>query len=303
MKLLLAGCTGFIGKELIKNLEKKGHKIILLSRDSQKYHFIENENISIKSWDGKTIGEWANEVENIDGIINLSGESVVKKRWDRKQKEILRNSRIDSTKVLIEAIKKAKKKPKVLINASAVGFYGDVKDGEVGESSPMGKGFLAKLCSDWEGTALSAKSEGLRVVILRIGVVLEKEGGAIKSMLPPFLMFAGGPLGSGKQWLPWIHRDDVVNIIIFSLENERIDGPINVSAPEIVDMNSFCSEFGKVLKRPSWAPVPGFGLKILLGEMSDMLLSGQKATPKKLISSGYNFKYPKVNEALKAIFS
>jgi len=302
MKLLLAGCTGFIGKELIKELKEKGHSIVLLVRDIEKYKNLENEKLLVKQWDGKSLGDWAPEIENVDGIINLTGEPIAGKRWTNRQKKVISSSRLDSTNALIEAINKAKKKPKVLINASAVGYYGNVEDGLVSENYKKGKGFLADICEEWENAAKPAVKDNVRVVFLRIGIVLEKGGGALEKITPPFMMFAGGPLGSGKQWFPWIHRDDVIGIILYALENENISGEVNTVAPECVTMKDFCSELGKVIKRPSWAPVPGIALKVLLGEMADMLLGGQHAIPEKLTKNGYDFKYKKVSTALKNIY-
>lgn len=302
MRLLLAGCTGFIGKELIKVLKEKGHNIVLLTRDTKKYKHLEDGKLTLKEWDGKSLGEWALEANNIDGIINLSGEPIAGKRWTNEQKKVLLSSRLDSTSILVQAINKAIKKPRVLINASAVGYYGNVENDLVAEDYKKGSGFLANICEEWENAAKPALKDNVRVVFLRIGIVLEKGGGALEKITPPFMMFAGGPLGSGKQWFPWIHRDDVIGIIIYALENENISGVINTVAPECVTMKDFCSELGKVINRPSWAPVPGIALKILLGEMADMLLGGQHAIPEKLTKNGYDFKYKKVSTALTNIY-
>jgi len=199
-------------------------------------------------------------------------------------------------------MKDAAAKPKVFISSSAVGYYGNVDEGEVLESHPKGRGFLADTCERWENEARKAEALGIRTVLLRIGIVLEKGGGALGKMLPPFRLFAGGPIGSGKQWFPWIHRADVVDIILFAIKTEALKGPVNMTAPTPLRMKEFSAGLGDAIHRPSWAPVPAFALKTLLGEMADMLLEGQKAVPKKLIGAGYRFRYPELGRALKSIF-
>ena len=202
----------------------------------------------------------------------------------------------------MQAIFATKVKPKVLINGSAVGFYGSVAEGDVTEETALGTGFLAELCVAWEKETEVLKTSGVRVVLLRTGVVLERGGGALAKMEFPFKIFAGGPLGTGKQWFPWIHRDDEIGLIEFALKNETVSGPLNATAPEPLTMSDFCKALGRALHRPSWAPVPAFMLKLLLGEMSDMLLTGQKALPAKALKAGYVFKYPTADAALKGIY-
>lgn len=296
MKILLAGCTGFIGKSLILELLKKGHSLILLSRDPSK--ITARPSLSILPWDGKTTDLWSRSAEGVDAVINLSGEGIADKRWSNARKKALVDSRVHSTQAIVQFIHHASKKPAVFINASAVGFYGNVPQGDVTETHPKGNGFLADTCAAWEQEALAAEGTGTRTVLLRIGIVLERGGGALSKMLFPFKIFAGGPLGSGKQWFPWIHRDDVVGAVLFALENSSLSGPVNLAAPQALTMGEFCKALGKVISRPSWAPVPGFMLKLILGEMADMLLGGQKAVPGKLLASGYTFKYPDIQSAL-----
>lgn len=255
----------------------------------------------LEKWDAEKDGPWSQSIDGAQAVINLTGEPIAAKPWTPHQKRLLLTSRINSTKAIVQAIAKAKIKPAVLINASAVGFYGNVPEGDVTEMNHAGEGFLADVCSAWEKEALKAADYGVRVVLLRIGIVMEMGGGALAKMLPPFKMFAGGPLGSGKQWFPWIHRDDIVGAILFALKNPAISGPINLTAPTPVRMNEFCSELGRAMGRPSWAPVPGFALKLLLGEMSEMLLNGQKVIPQKLLQAGYKFKYPDLRESLRTI--
>lgn len=301
MKILLAGASGFIGTSLIRKLTDSGHKLVLLTRDLEKSARRTHQAIDLVYWDGKNVGAWCKHVQDADAIINLSGEGIAEKRWTRDQKKLIVSSRVESTRAIVQAISKSERKPGTLINASAVGFYGNVADSDVSETTPKGSGFLADTCDLWEKEANAAQKFGFRVVLTRIGVVLDKDGGALQKMIPPFQFYAGGPLGSGTQWFPWIHRDDVVGILQFCVENPAISGPVNVTAPAPLQMKTFCAELGKVLGKPSWAPVPSFALRLLLGEMADMLLGGQKALPKKMQQAGYSFKYPILHQALKAI--
>ena len=295
MKIMMAGGTGFIGGELVSQLKNKGNEVFLLTRSEKKS--VDPKTHYLK-WDGENVGPWADSMGAVDAVINLAGEPIAKKRWSAAQKEKITQSRILATRALVEAISKSDPKPKVLISASAVGYYGNVLEGDVSEAHAKGTGFLAETCYAWEKEAKQAEALGLRTVYLRIGVVLDKGGGALSKMLPPFQFFAGGPLGSGRQWFPWIHRDDVIGIILFALENNSISGPVNATALNPVSMHDFCQELGKAMKRPSWAPVPSFALKILLGEMSEMLLGGQKAVPEKLLKHHFIFKFPELGTAL-----
>ena len=303
MKIILAGGTGFIGKALIQTLVGEGHRVVILTRHAGKMKWMNKRFVTEIIWDGKHLGDWAKEFDGVDAVINLAGESIAAKRWSAAQKKHIIDSRISSTKAIVDAIRQANHKPSVLINASAVGYYGNVENGDVTESSPKGSGFLSDTCDQWEKEAREAEVLGVRVVILRFGVVLGEGGGALSKMIPPFKMFIGGPLGSGRQWFPWVHREDVTGVIHFALINTKLSGPVNVTAPDSVNMKQFCKQLGKAMGRPSWAPVPAFALKLMLGEMSEMLLTGQKAVPKKLSENGYSFYYPSLEEALKKLRS
>lgn len=300
MRVVIAGGTGFIGNALLEQFVKGKHQVVLLSRNADGLKHLEKDTVNAEQWDAKTVGPWTKRLDGADAVVNLTGEPIAAKRWTLSQKERILKSRVDATKAIVSAIGKVGKKPSVLVNASAVGYYGNVEKGDVTESHPKGSDFLAGVCEKWEQEAHAAEKHGVRVVVLRIGIVLEKNGGALKKMLPPFQMFAGGHLGSGIQWFPWVHRDDVAGAVLFAIKNEKAAGPVNVTAPEPVTMKEFCKTLGKIIRRPSWAPVPAFALKILLGEMSDMLLTGQRAIPKKLQEAGYTFKYPKLEKALMA---
>jgi uncharacterized protein (TIGR01777 family) len=302
MKIILAGCTGFIGQALIQALLSNGHSLWLLTRSPEKASREWGDQVKFLKWDAGSSGDWMREFDGADAVINLTGESIAGKKWTAEQKKKIVASRVDSTKVIAEAILKSKNKPAVFINASAVGYYGNVNSGDVTEDTiPTEKSFLADTCTQWENEAKRADVEGVRVIRLRIGIVLEKNGGALAKMIPPFKFFIGGPLGSGKQWMPWIHRDDIIGLIQFVLAHEEVSGAVNATAPHPVTMKEFCQKLGAALHRPCWAPVPAVALKILLGEMAEMLLGGQKAVPKKLLQAGYAFKYPHLEDALREI--
>lgn len=296
-KIVVSGGTGFIGKALVQSLLEKGYIVHLLTRQDIP---AARSNLKVWQWDSKTVGDWLEAVDGAAGIINLAGASIAE-RWTPTYKNEIIRSRVRSTETLIAAIEKVSEKPKVLINASAVGYYGHVVGGDVTESHPHGTGFLADVGVAWEKSARKVEAFETRLVLLRIGVVLEKNGGMLEKMLPQYQMFLGGPLGSGDQWLSWIHRDDVIGIILFALENQNLSGAINVTAPHPVTVAEFGQALGRVLKRPSWLPAPAFALKMVLGEMSEMLLSGQKAIPQKVLNMGYSFIYPKIDVALQNI--
>ena len=244
-------------------------------------------------------GEWVKEIDGAFAAINLCGESIADRRWTASQKAKLRASRIVTTRAVVDAISRAAVRPKVLLNASAIGYYGDRGNDAVDENSSGGHGFLADLCEEWEKEALRAESFGVRVVLLRTGIVLARGGGALAKMLPPFRFFIGGPLGAGRQVMSWIHLEDEVRAIEFALEKPALKGPVNLTAPNPASMNEFAAALGKRLHKPSFFRVPGFALKILLGEMSEMLLGGQRVLPKKLEDAGFHFRFPRLDDALK----
>lgn len=300
LNIVVAGGTGFIGGELVSVLNQNGHKVTLLSRRIDPKR--NQSGLKQVEWDGKNLGPWAKSFEGADAVINLCGEPIAGKRWSEEQKKLILSSRLDSTQIIYEAIAKSARKPEVLINASGAGYYGNRPDEMLTESAPPGKGFLAHTCVTWELAAKRAESLGVRVALLRIGMVLEKNGGALQKLLPPFYFYLGGPLGNGKQGMPWIHRDDVVGIILHLLEHRGISGPVNTAAPEILTNEQFSQILGGILKRPAKLHVPAPALKFMLGEMAqELLLSGQKQVPAKLLSSGYRFKYPELESALRTI--
>lgn len=298
MKIVLNGGTGFIGGRLIDELLSEHHDVVLLTRRKRSEIAAA---VQQEEWDGKTIGTWSREVDGADALINLSGESLAARRWTHAQKERIISSRLNATRAVIEALRRASRKPSVLISASAIGYYGDVPEGIVTEDRPHGSGFLAETCTLWEAEALKAEEIGIRVARMRMGVILGKDGGALERMVLPFRLFVGGRLGSGRQWFSWIHLDDVVGAILYILNTSTLNGPINTTAPEPVTMNQFCLALGNVLARPSWIPVPEFLLRLAVGEMSGMVLSGQRVVPQKLLEQGFKFKHSSVLEALESI--
>lgn len=299
MNIVVAGGTGFIGSSVVRLLSLQGHDVVVLTRNPEKDTL--TPDVQLVRWDGATQGDWVAQVRGADAVINLSGESIGAGRWTSSRKDRLLGSRVNSARALLEALRTGQKRPSVFINSSAVGYYGPVEEGEVTEDHAGGEGFLADLCLRWEQEAMAVGELGIRVVILRTGVVIGEGGGALDRMLLPFRLFAGGPIGTGKQWFPWVHRDDVAGVIVFALENPAVSGAVNVVAPGIVDMKRFCAALGAALSRPSWLPVPPLALRALLGEMSGMILTGQRAVPSKLLGLGYTFRYPELAPALASV--
>ncbi len=299
MNLVVTGGSGFVGARLLAQLERENHSLTVLSRKPAAYPG--SKQVRWISWDAHTPASWQEAVDGADGVIHLAGEPIAGKRWSAEQKSLLRQSRIGSTGLIVNALAMANRKPGFLINASAIGYYGPRGDETLTEESAPGSGFLSELCAAWEAQASKAKNLGVRVVLLRTGIVLGKGKGALAKMVPPFKYFIGGRLGSGKQWFPWIHLEDEVGLIKFLIENDRAEGAFNLTAPNPVTMDEFCKVLGKVLHRPSWAPVPASALSLMLGEMAEMLVTGQRALPQAALRLGYEFKYPEVREALESL--
>lgn len=298
MKILLSGCTGFIGGRLVRELAAAGHDVVSLTRRSDFSGLFAAPNIRYARWDGADPSAIASFVEGADAVVNLAGESVAKGRWNDARKKVLEASRIVPTRAIVGAIAAAKSRPRVLVNASGVGYYGNVDEGDVREDHPAGAGFLPSLCVAWEAEAMEAGRHGVRVVTVRIGFVVGGKGSALGRMALPFRFFVGGPIGSGRQWLPWIHVADVTGIVRHALAADVLRGPVNASAPEPVRMREFCAALGGALGRPSWAPVPGFVVRIAVGELAEMVLGGQKAVPAAALASGYRFTRPDLGNAL-----
>lgn len=289
MRVLVTGGTGFVGRPMRRALEAGGHSVTVVSREPGR--------VPARSvgW-----GELDKVMSETDAVVNLAGESIASGRWTAARKRAIRDSRVESTRALVAAMRTASPRPKVLVNASAIGFYGDTGDAEVDEGSPAGTGFLADICRAWEAEALKAESLEVRVVRARFGIILGPDGGALQTMLLPFRACLGGPIGSGRQWMSWVQRDDAVGLVRAAVENEALTGAVNVTAPAPVQNADFAKALGHVLERPAVLPTPGFALKLALGEMATMLLSGQRVLPAAAIASGYAFAHPELDGALRA---
>ncbi len=296
MDIFLTGGSGFIGTALTSRLLELGHCVISTGI-SASHKLSGNANFRHISADTTKSGPWQEEVKKASVIINLAGANIFH-LWTEKYKKKIYSSRIETTRNLVAAIPENKKV--VFCSTSAAGYYGDREDEELNEGTSPGTDFLAKVCTDWEAEARKAEAKGVRVVLMRFGIVLG-QGGPLSKMILPFKMFTGGPLGNGKQWFPWIHLEDLICTILFLLENSEIKGPINFCAPQPVRQGDFARALGKVLKRPSFFPSPAFMLKTVAGELGEVLLNSQRAVPTRLQDSGYSFKFPQIHEALKDI--
>jgi uncharacterized protein (TIGR01777 family) len=306
MKIVVTGATGFVGMKLVERLHAVGDRIVVLARNSSKANrqFPKEffPNIEVVGYNPFAIEDWANAISGCDAVINLAGEPLAGVRWTNKRKQEIRDSRILTTKVLMEAIAQASIKPKVLISGSAIGYYGTSFDKTFDEYSYAGKDFLAKVCQDWEAAADVVSDLGVRVVKLRTGIVLGM-GGAIAKMLPIFQVGGGGKIGTGKQWFSWIHRDDLIDLILFALTNSQITGVLNGTAPQPVTNEDFTIAFAKAINRPAFLPVPAAALILIFGDGATVLLDGQRVLPHKAEINRFSFKYPDIDTALAQIFA
>jgi uncharacterized protein len=296
MKILISGASGLVGTHLIPTLEAKGHEVYKLVRKTPKGA----DEIQWDAEKGFSEAEQAR-LENFDAVVHLAGDNVASENWSEEKKKTIRDSRVVGTRVLVEALAQTQNPPKHFISASATGFYGNGKDKELTEESPKGEGFLPDVCAEWEAEAQKAENFA-RVVRMRIGIVLAKDGGALEKMLTPFKFGVGGTVGSGNQWMSWIALDDIISIINFFLENENLKGVFNLTAPNPVTNEQFTKTFGKVLNRPTILPVPAFAIKLLFGEMGEtLLLEGTRVLPKRLEEAGYTFKFSDLEQAMRHV--
>lgn len=304
MKVAITGATGFVGSRLVEVLQQEGDNILVLSRYPERARrFFPKEtfpNVEFVAYNPKKSGDWQQSIAGCDGVVNLAGAPIAETRWTPDRKTEILESRQLGTQKIVEAIAQANPKPQVLINSSAIGYYGTSETATFDETSPPGNDFLAQVCQAWENEAQKVKDSGTRLVIIRTGIVLGM-GGAIGKMITPFKMFAGGPIGSGRQWFAWIHRDDLVNLIITALRRPELEGVYNATSPNPVRMAEFCQTLGQVMHRPSWLPVPGFALELLLGDAAKVILEGQQVLPKRTLASGFTYKYPTLKPALEQI--
>ncbi len=304
-KILVAGATGLIGNKLTNKLSGLNHKVAILSRNKTAASKKFGNDIEVYSWDiYKSLDEqpdnWPTIIEETDAVINLAGENLIG-RWSKKKKASILTSRTNSTKLLFNAIKSAENKPKVYVGASAIGYYGDTGNNSVNENSPAGKGFLAEIVKLWEEEQKKLDEIQVRRVTVRIGVVLAKEGGALAKILLPFRLFVGGAVGSGKQWVSWIHIDDLISVFINAIEDDKYIGVVNASSPHPVTMKEFAEAIGNSLKRPSLFNVPEFILKLVMGEAAQIVTSSTRVEPSILLKNNFQFGYTNINDALNAL--
>ena len=301
MHIVMTGGTGFIGRSLCVSLCQKGHRVTLITRRREDAQRLFGSTVTAVEWNGREAGTWEHCLEGAEAVINLAGAPIADGRWTEARKRLLTESRVLTTRLLVEAMSRRSSKPRTLVSASGIGYYGASDDRILDESAARGQGFLADLCLAWEAEALRAAEFGVRVVMLRTGMVLEQDGGALTKMLLPFQFFTGGPIMPGTQWVSWIHRRDHIGLTQWALSTPSVSGPVNVVAPEAVTMSCFCEGLGQVLHRPSWLPVPGFALSLALGELGTLITTGQRVSPAKALSGGYVFHYPTLETALRAI--
>lgn len=301
MRIIVAGGTGFIGSALTKSFQADGHQVWILTRNPQTAQ--RTKGARGVGWDGRTTTGWGELVSQVDAIVNLAGESLGTGPWTGTRKTRILSSRVEGGKTISDAIRQAHPRPKVLIQASAVGFYGPHGDEPVTEGNAPGCDFLSEVCRAWEASSQAVEELGVRRVVIRTGVVLSKDQGALQRMMLPFKLFIGGSLGNGRQGLPWIHPADEVAGIRFLLENEKAHGVFNLSAPEPLSNADFGCILAKVMRRPYWLPVPAFALHLLLGEMSSLVLEGQYMLPKRLQELGFRFKFETAEAALRDLLT
>ncbi|MEX2478481.1 MAG: TIGR01777 family oxidoreductase [Gracilimonas sp.] len=294
MNILITGGTGFIGEELRTLLLKEGHNLVIITRSPKKYEDENAKNQRFISWDD----DLAAEMNDVHAVINLAGENLFGQRWTDEVKSRIMSSRIESTKQLVDAMRSAEEKPKVFVSASASGIYGDRGEDVLDEEASVADDFLAEVCEAWESESQKATEFGVRVVNPRIGIVLEKGGGALEKMIPPFRFFIGGPIGTGDQYMSWVHRQDLCEALIFPIDHKELTGAYNVCSPNPVTMSEFARILGNVMNRPSMFKVPEFALSIVLGEAAKPVTDSIRMQPKKLQVSGFEFRFEELEEAL-----
>ncbi|MBM4246236.1 MAG: TIGR01777 family protein [Deltaproteobacteria bacterium] len=304
MKIVVTGATGFVGTPLVRALIARGHEVVAWTRDVSRARLQLPAQCALQSWDAHAPNDPA-KLRGIDAIIHLAGESVAGSRWTAARKKEILASRVDSSRSLVDTLRvmAASDRPRALISASAIGFYGDRGDEVLTERSAAGEGFLADVCRAWESEVARAGALGVRTVAVRVGVVLGRDGGALGAMLPPFRLGGGGRIGSGRQWLSWIHLEDLVGLFVHAVESAQLSGVVNGVAPGAVTNARFTKELGRALGRPTILPVPKLALRLLLGEMSAILVASQRVSPERTLASGFAFRWPELGPALESLLA
>lgn len=303
MRVFITGGTGLVGSRLVRTLHDRGDQPVVLTRRPDFARREMGPLAEIVAGDPMTPGDWTEELRRCDAVVHLAGEGVFNRRWNADFKETLRKSRVDTTRHVVDALRGEGNDCRILVNASAIGFYGAHGDEELTEDSAAGNDFLARLCIDWEEEARKASGLGVRTTLLRVGVVLDPKGGALAKMLTPFKMFVGGKVGSGRQVVSWIDHEDMVGLILFALDDDRVEGPLNATAPNPVTNKQFAKALGRALHRPSIFPTPGFMLRLALGEVANVVTMGQRVLPRKALDLGYRFRFTEIDAALKELFT
>lgn len=301
MRILFSGGTGLVGRSLVRNLVQSGHSCTILSRAPARHADL-GVGVQMQQWDARTPEPLSEIMEECDAVVHLAGESIAAGRWSAARKTRILESRVVSSEAISLAMGRADSPPQVLVQASAVGYYGPRQDERVTEEAAAGDDFLARVCRQWESASDAVEQKGIRRVLMRTGIVLSRSGGALPRMAIPFRFFAGGPAGSGSQWMPWIHLEDQVRAVRFLLEEDRAEGAFNLTAPDPVTNRDFSRLLGGTLGRPSRLPAPAPALRLLLGEMADLILTGQRAIPQRLLDSGFVFRFPDLEGALQDLY-
>jgi uncharacterized protein len=302
MRVIITGGTGFIGGNLATGLVKEGNEVIILSRNPERHAVSYPPGTRVVRWDGRSAEGWVEVANGADAIVNLAGENISSGRWTEARKRTILESRVNAGRAIVQAVEQAIIKPRVVIQASGVDYYGPHKEEFITEADAAGKSYLAQVCVDWERSTAPVEKFGIRRAIIRTGLPLSAEGGVLPRLLMPFRLFVGGPLGNGRQWFSWIHLADEIGAIRFLLENESASGPFNLTAPNPLTNRDFARLLGKAINRPSYFPTPAFLLRLMFGEMSSVILGGQRVLPEHLLKSGYKFLYPEPESALQTVF-
>jgi uncharacterized protein (TIGR01777 family) len=303
MRVFVTGGTGLVGRRLVARLLARGDEAVVLSRRGEQARDLLGPTVAVVAGDPMKPGPWADVVADCDAVVNLAGENIFARRWNEAFKKLLVDSRVETTRHVAEAMTRAGGPERVLVNASAIGYYGPHGDEELDEDSPPGDDFMARICVEWERATEPAARAGVRATLVRIGVVLDRAGGALAKMLTPFRLGLGGRIGGGRQWMSWVHHEDLTGLLLFALDGPAVRGPLNGTAPQPVPNRQFAKSLGRALHRPAFFPTPGLMLRLGLGEVATVIAEGQRVVPRRPLQLGYTFRYPDIDSALGELFS